>query len=137
MDQDRRQVPVEQLRYAEFLKWSVRVALALLVIGFAAYMLEFAPAHVPFDQLVRLWSQPMEVYLREAAIPTGWSWVAVIHKGEFASLGGIVILAGCSLVSLVAVIPIYARRGDRLHAAFCVLEILVLAAAASGLLTLH
>ena len=55
--------------------------------------------------------------------PTGWGWLAHLRKGEFAGLIGIAMLAGCSAVCLVAVVPVYARRGDRVYAGICVLEI--------------
>jgi hypothetical protein len=48
---------------------------------------------------------------------------------------GIALLSGCSLVCLAAVAAIYARRGDRVYAAICVLQSAVLVLAASGVLT--
>jgi hypothetical protein len=38
------------------------------------------------------------------------------------------------LVCLLAVMPIYARRGDRMFVAICVIALLVQLAAASGML---
>jgi hypothetical protein len=47
---------------------------------------------------------------------------------------GIAILSGCSALPLLAVTGIYLRRGDRLFAALCLLQVAVLVLAASGLI---
>ena len=45
------------------------------------------------------------------------------------------ILAGCSLVCLLALVPLYLRRGDRAFVALCLAEVAVVLLAASGWLT--
>jgi hypothetical protein len=134
-DESANGVPVEQLRYARLLDGAARTGFAILVAGFAAYAFGLIPAHVPVDQLARLWGLPLHEYLRATGTPTGWGWIVHLPKGEFASLAGIEILAGCSLLCLLAIIPVYARRGDRVYAAICVGEIAILILAASGVLT--
>jgi len=58
-----------------------------------------------------------------------------LHEFLEARLAGIEILAGCSMLCLLAIIPVYLRRGDRVYAAICIAEIAVLVLAASGALT--
>lgn len=128
-------VTAEQLLYARLLDLTAKIGFAALVAGFLAYAVGWLPAHVPVDRLSELWSLPLAEYLRRTDTPTGWGWFAHLGKGEFASLAGIALLSGCSLVCLAAVIPVYARRREWVYAAICVLEILVLLLAASGLLT--
>ena len=128
-------VRVEQRLYARLLDGAAKVGFVLLVAGFLAYMLGWIPAHVPPERLSGLWSLPLQDYLRATDTPTGWGWIVHLPKGEFASLAGIEILAGCSLLCLLAIIPVYARRGDRVYAAICIAEIAVLVLAASGVLS--
>jgi hypothetical protein len=128
-------VSAEQRRYATLLDWGAKTGFGILVAAFAAYVFELLPAHVAFEELPVLWTRPLDAYLAETGTPTGWYWLAHVAKGEFASLGGIAVLSGCSVVCLLAVIPIYARRGDRTLAAICALTIAVLLLAASGILT--
>jgi hypothetical protein len=45
------------------------------------------------------------------------------------------MLAGCSALCLLAIIPAYVRRRDTVYAIVCLLEIAVLVLAASGILT--
>ncbi|MBK9608983.1 MAG: hypothetical protein IPO58_22070 [Betaproteobacteria bacterium] len=122
-----------QHRYARVLDWVTRLGFVLLVAAFAAYLLGLLPAHVPFERLPALWVQPVDAYLRESATPVGWGWVVLAAKGEFASLGGIVLLVGCSFLCLAAILPLYARRGEAIYFVLCLLELTVMALAASGI----
>ena len=65
--------------------------------------------------------------LRAAALGHGTIWVA--------GLAGIVILAGCSLVCLLALVPLYLKRGDKAFAVLCLAEVAVVVLAASGVLS--
>ena len=126
---------VEQLRYACLLDIGSKVGFVMLVAGFLAYVTGVLEEHVVVRQLPALWGLSLAEYLRATQTPTGWGWIAHLHKGEFAGLSGIAVLAGCSLVCLAAIIPIYARRGERTYAVICTLEIIVVLLAASGILT--
>ena len=128
-------VPVEQLRYARLLDLTSKLGFVALVAGYVAYVMGWLEEHVTVDQLPQLWTLPLAEYLVRTGSPTGWGWLAQLHKGEFAGLVGIVILAGCSAVCLLAIIPTYVRRRDHVYAGICVAEILVLLLAASGILT--
>ena len=128
------EVRVEQQIYARVLDRAAKAGFVILVAGFFAYALGWIPAHVPLERLPELWRLPLQDYLRATDTPTGWGWIVHLPKGEFASLAGLEILAGCSLLCLLAIIPVYARRGDRVYVAICAVEIAVLLLAASGVL---
>jgi hypothetical protein len=128
-------VPVEQLRYARLLDLTSKLGFVALVAGYVAYVMGWLEEHVTVEQLPQLWTLPLAEYLVRTGSPTGWGWLAQLHKGEFAGLVGIVILAGCSAVCLLAILPTYVRRRDHVYAGICVAEILVLLLAASGILT--
>ena len=128
-------VPVEQLRYARLLDLTSKLGFVALVAGYLAYAMGWLEVHVTVEQLPQLWTLPLAEYLVRTDSPTGWGWLAQLHKGEFAGLIGIVILAGCSGVCLLAIIPTYVRRRDHVYAGICAVEILVLLLAASGALT--
>lgn len=127
-------ISAEQLRYATLLNWGARSGLVFLIISFFAYMFGVIPAHVPLEQLPNLWSLPVAEYLQQTNSPKGWAWLSMIGKGDYASLLGIAWLSSCSLICLVAVMPIYAGRKDRVFVVLCVLALLVQLLAASGLL---
>ena len=103
--------------------------------SFAAYVFGMLPPHVPLEQLPAVWNLPVGEYLKRTNSPTGWGWLALVHKGDFSNLVGISLLAGCSLPALLGLIPLYLKRRDRIYAGICAVVALVLVLAASGILT--
>jgi hypothetical protein len=127
-------VAEEQLRYARVLEWGARLGLAAAVLAFALYVAGVLPGRVALAELPTLWSLPLADYLQRSGTPVGWAWIKLAKHGDFASIVGIAILSSVSVACLAAVLPIYARRSDRVYAILCVLAIGVLVLAASGLL---
>ena len=127
-------ISVEQRRYATLLSWGSRSGLALLAFSFLAYVFGWIPAHVPLDQLPTLWHLPVGEYLKQTNAPTGWAWLTLVGYGDFSSLLGIAWLSGCSLICLLAIIPIYAGRRDRVFVAICIIALAIQLLAASGML---
>jgi hypothetical protein len=122
----------EQLRYAHLLTWCTRIGLIVLLLSFGAYVLGLAESHVAPERLPGLWIHPVGRYLELTDSPTGWGWVALVHRGDIAGLFGIAILAGSSVLCLLALLPLYLARGDRHFAAICLAEVAVVLVAASG-----
>ena len=127
--------PAEQLRYARWLERGTRTGFAVLVVLFLAYAVGALPPHVPHGRLAELWSLPVDAFLNATGMPVGWGWLVVAHRGDVANLVGIALLAGCSVLALLMLVPLYAQRGERLYLALCLAEIAVLLLAASGVLT--
>lgn len=125
-------VRIEQLRYARLLDVTSRLGFVALLAGFLAYVTGWLDLHVTVTELPQLWSLPLGEYLARTKSPTGWAWLAHLHKGEYAGLLGIALLSGGSIVCLASIVPLYARRRDSVYAILCLLEILVLLVAASG-----
>lgn len=124
--------PAEQLRYARMLDWGTRVGLLVLLLSFAAYVLGLAESHVPPERLPALWGHPVGRFLELTGTPTGWGWMALVHKGDMAGLLGIAVLAGSSVLCLLALVPLYLARGDKAFVAICLAEVAVVLLAASG-----
>lgn len=125
----------EQQRYATLLEWCTRVGLGVTVLAFIAYAAGLAPSGVPVARLAQLWTMPAAQYLQATGGTTGWSWLAQLWQeghADLAALAGVALLAGCSVVPLLALVPLYLRRGDRAFAALCLAEVAVIALAASG-----
>lgn len=124
----------EQQRYARLLDWGTRAGLLLLVASFVAYVSGLLPGVVPVDRLPELWSLPVAQFQARTQMPGGWGWLALWGHGDVLGLLGIAWLAGVSIPCLLALVPIYAARGEKAYVAICLLEVAVVALAASGLL---
>jgi hypothetical protein len=122
----------EQQRYATLLDRLTRAGFIVLVVSFAAYVLEWTTPHVPLAQLPQLWTQPAAQVLSETGTPAGWGWVRLLRHGDVAALLGIVMLAGCSVPCQLALVPLYRARRDHVFAALCLAEVAVIVLAASG-----
>jgi hypothetical protein len=122
------------LRYARWLAWGTRLGLGLLVIGFIAYASGLVDPHVPIERLPALWRRSAAEVLREVGLRPGWGWAELLHRSDMLILGGIGVLATCSIPCLAAVIPVFRRQGAMAFVWICALEIAVLAFALSGLL---
>ena len=124
----------EQLRYAKLLEWGTRIGLLVLVLSFAAYLSGWLAPRLSVRELAALWHLPASEFTQRTGMPQGWGWLAHLHQGDLAGLLGIALLAACSMPCLLALVPLYLRRGDRAYAAICLAEVAVLLLAASGLM---
>lgn len=127
--------PPEQLLYAALLDWSTRIGLLVLLLSFAAYVSGLMQAHIPPEKLPELWVHPVGRFLELTGSPTGWGWLALLNKGDIAGLLGIAILAGSSVLCLLALVPLYRARRDTAFVLICLAEVAVVVLAASGVLT--
>jgi hypothetical protein len=122
----------EQVRYAGVLEKGMYLGLATLFVTFALYALGIMEPHVPLEKLPEYWTKDVHEYLAEAEIESGWGWVSMLGHGDFVNFVGIVILAGVTVLCYLAVIPLLLKRKDFVYAALALVEVIVLAAAASG-----
>ena len=127
-------VSEEQRVYARWLQWGRRIGLWLLIGAFALYVLGITSPHVPLDRLDSLWSLPADRFHQQTGAPIGWGWLRFLDTGDYFSLLPVALLSMVVLVCYLRVLPIQLRRGERWAAAMTVAQVLVLLAAASGLL---
>ena len=132
----------EQLVYAKVLEIGMYIGLLILFITFALYVFRVVTPAVPLEQVSNYWTHGVHEYLelvnddflhREHP-PTGWAWVGMLDKGDFLNFVGIAILAGVSILCYLAIVPTLLRKKDNAYLAMALLEVLVLALAASGIL---
>ena len=124
----------EQLRYATWLHWSGWLGLTVLAGAFIVYVTGIVPPAIPVERLPELWKLSSQEFKQLHGLEGGWHWIARLYRSDMLNVLGIAILAGCSALPLLAVTPIYLRRGERIYAALCLLIVAVLVLAASGLI---
>ena len=126
----------EAFRYALLLEWGSRIGVLTVLLSFLAYVLGVLTPHVPLATLPGLWNLPVSAYLQRTATSSGWGWLSLVHPGDMANMIGIALLTGCSMVPLLGMVWLYAKRHDVVYALICTLILAVLVLAASGILTL-
>lgn len=125
----------EQLAYARLLDVGMKTGLLLLMATFLVYMTGMLPPRVPVADLPRYWALPVKQYLAATGIHPGWGWVRLLGNGDGLNFLGIAFLSGVTAACYLAITPILFRKKDRIYGWLAIIEVLVLALAASGLLT--
>lgn len=132
----------EQILYAGILGKGMLVGLVLMFVTFALYVFGIMEPAIPINEISGYWSQDVHSYLVAINnnflhldhLPTGWSWVHFINKGDFINFVPIAILSGVTILCYAAIAPGLFRRGDKAYAIMAIAEVVILTAAASGIL---
>lgn len=127
------QVP-EEAAYGRWLDIGTHAGLVALSVSFVVYALGLVDPLVPVQELTRLWHLPLDRYLAISGAPTGWHWLEFAGKSDYLNFIGIGILSLVTIACCARIMPTLLARGERLYALLAALQVLVLLAAASGLL---
>ena len=121
-----------QEAYARWLDWGTKAALVVSLVTLSVYLSGLVAPWVPLEKLPQLWSLPVAQFLERTGAPTGWGWLRLAGYSDYLNYLGIALFAVVSAPCLLRAIPCFLRRGERLQAALAAAQVLVLAAAASG-----
>jgi hypothetical protein len=124
----------EQIIYANILVIGVWSGIAIMVTTYFIYMAGILPPHVDIALIPSLWGKGVDEFLALTNAPHGWGWLFLLSKGDFLNYIGFVLLALMTIVCYLTLLKGYVRKKDWIYASIAVLEIAVLAVAASGLL---
>jgi hypothetical protein len=132
----------EQRIYARVLATGMYTGLALLLITFTLYLTGFMEPAVPIHVLPDLWSlsvgEYLEIvnheYVHRSGHLTGWWWLSGLGFGDYVNFVGVAVLSGVTIVCYAFITPTLVRKGDWIYGIIAVLEAVVLALAASGIL---
>lgn len=124
----------EQLAYAGLLDSGMKLGLLIVVVAFVVYLTGILPPHVPVDDLPKYWGLSVHKYLEATSIPPGWAWLGMLGKGDFLNFVGVAFLAAVTIICYIRIVPIFFKNKDSVYGILAVLEVLVLALAASGIL---
>lgn len=123
-----------QLSYGRLLDVLTKLGFVLLLVTFALYVFGILSNSVPWQSLPRCWSLPLSQYLAMTHTPQGWAWLWELHQGDLLNLLPIAFLSGIAIVCTLSVALKFFRSREPLQGIIAVLEVIVLLAAASGLL---
>lgn len=124
----------EQILYAKILEWGMYIGLLILFITFGLYTIGIMDPYIPMDKISGYWNLNVHDYLEHTGIKDGWAWVGMVKYGDFVNFIGIAILAGVTIICYAAIVPTLLKSKDTVYVILAVLEVIVLTAAASGIL---
>ena len=131
---DRLKATPEQLLYAGILEKGMYLGLLILFITYALYVFGIMDPYIPLDKISDYWSMNVHDYLEHAEIKNGWAWLGMLKYGDFINFIGIALLAGVTIMCYAAIVPTLLKSKDTVYAILAVLEVVILSAAASGIL---
>ena len=124
----------EQIIYANLLLMGMVAGLVIMFITYIVYLTGLLPPQVGLDVISANWGKGIHEYLELTHSPNGWGWIPLLGKGDFLNFIGFALLGLMTIVCYVVLVKGYLRKKDWIFAAISVLEIVVLALAASGIL---
>jgi len=128
------ETPVDQKKYAMVLKWSTRVGLFFILLTFFIYLSGLISPVVPLDKLPRLWVKNSALLNESFGIAIGWGWVNLIFRSDIMAKAALTFLAFVPILCYLTVLPIYIKKREFAMIFIVILEISILALAASGFL---
>jgi len=124
----------EQILYAKILEKGMYIGLLILFITYALYVFGIMDPYIPLDKISSYWSMNVHDYLEHTQIKAGWAWLGMLKYGDFINFIGVAILAGVTIICYAAIVPTLLKNKDTVYAILAVIEVIVLSAAASGIL---
>jgi hypothetical protein len=124
----------EQVLYAKILNIGMLIGLVGLVVAFIIYCTGILEPLIPLEKVQSYWVLSVYEYLEQSGIQAGWAWFGNLQFGDMLNFLPIAFLSLLTIVCYLAIIPGLIRKKDTAFVVIAVLEIIVLAVAASGIL---
>ena len=124
----------EQVLYSKILNIGMLVGLAGLVVAFIIYCTGILEPLIPLEKVQTYWILSVHEYLKQSGLQAGWAWFGNLQFGDMLNFLPIAFLSLLTIVCYIAIIPGLIRKKDTAFVVIAVLEIIVLAFAASGIL---
>jgi hypothetical protein len=128
-------VSSEQRRYSTYLLYGAWSGIFIMLVTYAIYLFGWVEPYVPIDELTDYWSMSSEQYLVRGGVPAQWGWVALVGHGDFLNFIGIALMGFLTVGGLLMLVPAYIRKRDWSFVIIVCVQLLVLIASVSGILT--
>lgn len=128
------QATEEQILYANILNKGMAIGLIGLVVTFIIYGAGILKPIIPLDQVQNYWVMPVNEYLQLTGIQAGWAWLGNLEYGDMLTFLPIAFLSLLTIICYLAILPGLIRKKDTAYVVLVIVEVVVLAVAASGIL---
>lgn len=124
----------EQILYANILNAGMLIGLVSLVVIFILYVTGILSPLIPLEKVQTYWVLSVHDYLEKSGIQVGWAWFGELQYGDMLNYIPIAFLSLLTIICYVSLIPGLIQKKDKPYIIICILEIIVLSIAASGIL---
>ena len=124
----------EQVTYANLLFLFSWLGIFLMMVTYFIYITGIMSPHIPLEEVPQHWGNGVSEFLETTGGPQGWGWLSYLNRGDYLNFLGLVLLGIITVICYITLLPGYARRKERIYFGICLLEIIVLSVAASGIL---
>lgn len=128
------QASKEQILYASILNKGMLIGLASLIIIFIIYCSGVSDPFIPMKKVEAYWIVSVHEYLEGSGMQPGWAWFGKLQYSDMLNYLPIAFLSLLTVICYIAIIPGLIRKKDYTYVIISILEIIVLAVAASGIL---
>jgi hypothetical protein len=125
----------EQLAYARVLDVLIKIGFAGLLASFVLYVARVLPPYVEMETLATLWHLPLDEDLARTGTPSApWEWTRFLEFGDIVNYVPVAFIGSVSFICLARVLPVFAKKGDVAYTVIVLVQLVVIALAASGVL---
>ncbi len=128
------EIKEEQIVYAKWLDWGMKIGLLLLILTFIIYLTGILSPQIPISDLPKYWTLKAHEYLASAGLRPGWAWLSFVTKGDFLNFVPVAFLGAVTIICYIRILPIFLKRKDFVYFTIALIESLILILAASGIL---
>lgn len=120
--------------YARWLDGASQAGFAISLGAFLLYVGGVLPAYLPLEDLPRYWTLPVHRFIEITGAPQGWAWLGQLRYGDALNLAAVALLGLVTPVCYARLLPALVAEREWVQAALALAQLVVLVAAASGLL---
>ncbi len=128
------EIKEEQIAYAKWLDWGMKIGLLLLILTFIIYLTGILSPQIPISDLPKYWKLKAHEYLASAGLNPGWAWLSLVTKGDFLNFVPVAFLCAVTVFCYIRILPIFFKKKDFVYFIIAFIECLILILAASGIL---
>jgi hypothetical protein len=118
--------------YARWLDVATQASFVISLVAFLLYAGHVLQPYVALADLPRYWSLPVGKFIEATGAPTGWTWLRELGYGDGLNLAAIALLGLVTPLCYARLVPALIAERDWLQAALAAAQLVVLLAAASG-----
>lgn len=125
----------QQEAYGNLLQILVNISLVMIITSFLVYLGGFLDPLIPITDLPSKWSLPLNEFIAATGSPTGWSWTALVSKGDYLNLVGIAFMGAASGVCYLVMLVSFIKAKNNIATVVAIIELFLIALAASNIMS--